>query len=205
MPLPMLTAEEAARAVKAGSVVAYPTETVYGLAVMADDEKAVAELRRVKGLKETRGISLLVADNSWIERYAQPPGDIIRRLMESYWPGPLTLVLDVKPGIFAEGVAAPDGTVGFRLTPNMEALRFISLVDRPITSTSANPSGITETCDAQEVMRHFDGKIAGILEGSCGGQKASTVVRVRGGAVDILREGPIPAADILRICGVQRA
>ncbi len=203
MTLPLLSPEEAALAVRDGQVVAYPTETVYGLAVMADDEKAVSELRRVKGLKDSRGISLLVAENSWISRYAQPPGDIVRRLMENYWPGPLTIVLDVKPGVFACGVAAPDGTIGFRLSPNMDALRFISLVGCPVTSTSANPSGVPETCDVHEVMLHFDGRIAGILAGKCGGQRASTVVRVRGDEVVVLREGPIATADILRICGVK--
>ncbi len=192
------TVEQAAREILDGGIVAYPTETCYGLAVLADDAKAVEDLRKLKGMDSQRGISVLVPDSDCMDEYVESIPQEAKSIMDEFWPGPLTLVLKAKPGIFADGIATPDGNVGFRCSSLVETAQLASRVGRPLTSTSANYSEQSEIAGLDDLFIHFDTKIAGVLSGKCRGWNPSTVVNVSDGKIEVLRQGPISYDDIMK-------
>jgi L-threonylcarbamoyladenylate synthase len=178
----------AAAHLRAGRLVAFPTETVYGLGARADDAGAVAELRRVKGRPDEKPFALLMAEPEEMERCAAP-GPAARRLAARFWPGPLTLVV-------ADGRG---GTVGLRC-PALEAAReLVRLTGVPVAAPSANLSGQPPATSAQEVLRIFGGRIAAVLDGGeVGAGVASTVVRAIGDTAEVLRPGALAEEEILR-------
>ncbi len=178
----------AAEHLRAGRLVAFPTETVYGLGARADDEEAVSELRRVKGRPEGKPFALLIADAADMERCAAP-GPAARRLAARFWPGPLTLVVPDGRG----------GQVGLRC-PALDAARELArLTGAPIAAPSANPSGRPPATSAQEALDYFDGRIAAVLDGGPARVGvASAVVRAEGDAVEVLREGALCEAEVRR-------
>ncbi len=178
----------AAEHLRAGRLVAFPTETVYGLGVRGDDEAAVAELRRVKGRPEGKPFALLVADPADMERWAAP-GPGARRLAARFWPGPLTLVVPDGRG----------GQVGLRCPALEAAQELVRLTGAPVAAPSANPSGRPPATNAREALAYFEGRIAAVLDGGPARMGvASTVVRVEGDSIDILREGALSEAEVRR-------
>jgi len=182
-------AEHLARAaehLREGRLVAFPTETVYGLGARADDGAALAELRRIKGRPRGKPFALLIAGPADLERCAAP-GPAARRLAELFWPGPLTLVVPDGGG----------GHVGLRC-PDLEAAReLVRLTGAPVAAPSANPSGRPPATSAQEVLAAFDGLIAAVLDGGPARVGvASTVVRAVGEGIEVLREGTLSEAEI---------
>jgi len=173
---------------RAGRLVAFPTETVYGLGARADDARAVAELRSIKGRPDDKPFALLIADPTDMERCAAP-GRAARRLASAFWPGPLTLVV-------ADGKG---GDVGLRC-PALEAAReLVRLCGAPVAAPSANLSGRPPARSAQEVLSVFEGRIAAVLDGGeVGAGLASTVVRAIWETVEILRPGALAEEDIMR-------
>ncbi len=185
----------AALLLRSGRLVAFPTETVYGLGARRGDEEAVERLRRVKHRAAGKPFAALISSPEDASRHGQP-GGAGARLAERFWPGPLTLVL---PGASGEqvGLRCPDCDVTRRL---------IRMVGCPVVASSANLSGRPPALCAEEVLRAFDGQIAAVLDGgraSLG--RASTVVRVLGEEVEILREGAVSEADIrAALAGTER-
>jgi len=176
----------AAAHLRAGRLVAFPTETVYGLGAGADDADAVAELRRVKGRPEGKPFALLIADPADTNRYAVP-GPAARKLAARFWPGPLTLVVPDGRG----------GEVGLRC-PALEATReLVRLTGAPIAAPSANRSGGAPARTAEEALEAFGGLIAAVLDGGPARMGvASTVVRATADAVEILREGALNEQEV---------
>lgn len=183
---------EAARLLRAGLLVAFPTETVYGLGARADDENAVGALLRVKERAPGKKLTILISDPEGWHAHAAPPAPAARALAQSFWPGPLTLV--VADGRGGEvGLRCPD----LPLTRNMLRLAAV-----PVVAPSANLSGLPPARDAAEAMAAFVGRIAAVLDGGptrLG--RASTVVRVAGGAAEILREGALSEKQIRAALG----
>jgi L-threonylcarbamoyladenylate synthase len=176
----------AAAHLRAGRLVAFPTETVYGLGARAGDERALAELRRVKGRPEEKPFALLIAEPADMERFAAP-GPAARRLAARFWPGPLTLVV-------ADGRG---GDVGLRCPALKAARELVRLSGGPVAAPSANRSGEPPARSAQEALRVFDGRIAAVLDGGpVGAGVASTVVRAMGEEVEILRPGALTEGQI---------
>jgi L-threonylcarbamoyladenylate synthase len=171
---------------RAGRIVAFPTETVYGLGARGDDAEAVAALRRIKNRPEGKKFSLLIASRQRMEEWARP-GDAARRLAERFWPGPLTLVVPDGRG----------GDVGLRC-PALDATReLLRLTGAPVAAPSANPSGEPPARDAEQVLRYFEGRIAAVLDGGpveLG--VASTVVRLLDAELEVLREGSLPVEEL---------
>jgi len=187
----------AAAHLRAGRLVAFPTETVYGLGARADDERAVARLRQVKGRPADRPFSLLIAAPEEMARWAAP-GALARRLADRFWPGPLTLVVPDGRG----------GDVGLRC-PALECTReLVRLTGAPLAAPSANLSGQPPALDARQVLGDFNGRIAAVLDGGPVRMGvASTVVRVVEQEVEVLRQGALPEAQILAAlsrCGPPR-
>ncbi len=181
---------EAAAAIRRGEIVAFPTETSYGLAVDALDMRALAALFAFKGRGAKKASALLVAD---LEMFAGLCADVparARELAATYWPGPLTLALPARPDLPAAVVY--DGFVAARVSPHTVAQALVVAVGRPITATSANPGGAAPARTAAGVVTHFSGKDFNLLDGGgTPGGPPSTLVRVHGDRIEIVRQGAI--------------
>jgi L-threonylcarbamoyladenylate synthase len=176
---------DAARWVRDGGLLAYPTETVWGLGADAGSEEAVQRLRSWKGRSERAPISILVEDAHMLEGLGFEADAAARRLMSQFWPGPLTLVLPCRRR-FASGVARDDG-----------ARRLSSEGVGPITSTSLNPSGEPAVCTRREAAVCCDDgpcapRMLDVEGAEAGGQQVSTVVDLAGGRLEVLRWGGLP-------------
>ncbi len=140
--LPQLT--EALEQLRSDGLVAYPTETVWGLAALARSTRALARLRAWKGRAEQQPISILVSGAAVLPELGFQDDERVRALIDRFWPGPLTLVLRCE-GRFAPGVARNDGAVGVRCSTHPVARQFVACVEQaglgPVTSTSLNESG----------------------------------------------------------------
>jgi len=171
--------------------VAFPTETVYGIAANADLPEAVKRLRRIKGRSPDKPFQILVAGSADAARFwgeAFPPE--AQRLMDKLWPGPLTIV-----------VAAADGrSCGFRCPAHPVALDLIKAAGVPVCATSANPSGMPDSKTADDVERYLGDEVDIILDaGECKHGKPSTVVRISGGDIEILREGALSEDELKQV------
>ena len=178
--------ERAAALLRQGRIVAFPTETVYGLGARADDAEAVEELRRVKGRPGGKPFAVLVPALEAARQHGVF-GRVAERLAAAFWPGPLTLVVPDGRG----------GDIGLRC-PDCEAtLELLRLTGFPVAAPSANVSGRPPATTADEVIESFDGQIAAVLDGGpCRLGAPSTVVRVLGEAVEVLREGALSPDEL---------
>jgi L-threonylcarbamoyladenylate synthase len=181
----------AAEALRRGEIIAYPTETFYGLAVNALDELALARLRQLKGRGE-KAISVLVLGNEMIERLCRHVPATARKLMARHWPGPLTIALPARRGVPAPLVQ--DGCVAIRESPHPTARALVEAFGGPITATSANPAGEPPAATPEAVEEAFDGRCRVLHGGTTPGGAPSTLVRVRGNRVEILRKGALEIA-----------
>ena len=191
----MVDVRAAAAAILRGEVVAYPTETFYGLAVDASDELALARLRALKGRGAEKAFSLLVSSREMLATLCLEVSATAERLMNLHWPGPLTLALPARAGLPTSIV--DDGCVAVRVSPHPLAQALVAAAGRPISATSANPAGAAPPSTAAEVAAYFAPPTCLILDGGAtpGGQP-STLARVRGESVEILRQGAVILASV---------
>lgn len=181
----------AAEAIRQGGVVAIPTETYYGLAVDPENDQAIQRLFLLKNRPQNKPILLLVSDLHQIARYAQTIPEQYESLIESYWPGPLTLVFPAKPEV-SQLLTGGTGTIGIRLTPNKTVCRIIDQLQAPVTATSANLSRHEPARSVQQVHDAFRDKLAYIVDGGPADEgPGSTVVNVINGKLYIERIGRI--------------
>jgi L-threonylcarbamoyladenylate synthase len=178
----------AAERLRAGEVVAYPTETRYGLGVRYDAPAAIARLKDVKGRGE-QPLSVLVADQRMLELVVDPSkiSERARQLMALHWPGPLTLVLPGRPEL-APSLRNADGGVGVRISPDPIAAALVRALGLPLTATSANRSGDPPAATAAEA--ELPG-VALVLDDGPRDGVPSTVAAVVGDELRILRGGGI--------------
>jgi L-threonylcarbamoyladenylate synthase len=197
--------EEIARAAQIiirGGVVAYPTETFYGLAADAGDERALQKIFQAKGREESNPLLLLIADRGWIPGLAKKTSPLAERLMLKFWPGPLTLVLEASPHL-SPILTANTGKVGLRISSHPVAQALVRAVGRPITGTSANLSGQPGISTALRVFRALGTKLDLIVDGGrTAGGPGSTVLDVSGVEPRIIREGVIPREELIPLPGV---
>ena len=188
--------KEAAALLRAGQLVAVPTETVYGLAGNGLDETAVEQIYEVKGRPQVKPLSLMVPDALAMERCCREVPPQAHALAKHFWPGPLTIVLrsrDLVPAI----VRAGGETVGLRCPDHPMTLELLRLSGIPFAAPSANPSGEPSPKTAEEVKAYFDGKIAAIVDGGpCGLGRESTILDMSQRPFRILRQGALPAEKI---------
>ena len=167
---------QAADAIRAGQLVAGPTETVYGLAGNGLDPKAVVQIYEVKGRPSVKPLSLMVHDASAMAHYCAPVPQAAYMLAEAFWPGPLTIVLRAKACV-PEIVRAGGQTVGLRCPDHPATLALIEAAQLPLAAPSANPSGAPSPKTADDVLAYFDGQIAAVIDGGpCGIGRESTLV-----------------------------
>lgn len=156
--------KEASQKIQAGELVAFPTDTVYGLGADARSEAAVQKIFQAKNRPADRPLTILLADKKSIYSYAKKISPLAERLIDHFWPGPLTLVLEAKAGL-APSVTAGLKTVGMRMPAHPLALDFIRACGFPLATPSANLSGRPSPTTADHVLADLDGKIAGVIDG----------------------------------------
>lgn len=198
---------DAVRWLREGGLLAYPTETVWGLGADATSDPAMALLRRWKGRDEGVPISILVgAAESLAGLGFEPDGDA-GRLASEFWPGPLTLVLPCR-GRFARGIARPDGAVGVRCSAHPLAAALARRVAAegigPITATSLNASGAPPARTRDEARALCDGatdapRLLDVEGAEAGGDEESTVVDLTGERPRVLRQGALPVRALGRV------
>ena len=194
--------EEAVALLKAGGLVAMPTETVYGLAADADNADAIARLYAAKGRPRFNPLIAHVAGPSMAWRLAGWP-DLAEQLAEAFWPGPLTLVLPKRPDAPIADIAnAGLDSIDLRAPRHTAAQSLIRAFDGPLVAPSANPSGGISPTTAQHVADGLGDRIDLILDGgACPVGLESTVIALLGGLPTLLRPGGLPRRQIEAITG----
>lgn len=183
--------EDAAQIIRAGGLVAVPTETVYGLAGNGLNEKAVSEIYEVKGRPAVKPLSLMVPDESAMELYCEDVPPQAHALAKRFWPGPLTIVLKAKPEI-PSIVLAGGTTVGLRCPDHPLTLSLLKICGLPLAAPSANPSGEPSPKTAEQVLGYFDGRIDAVIDGGpCGLGRESTLIDMSRTPYKILREAAL--------------
>jgi tRNA threonylcarbamoyl adenosine modification protein (Sua5/YciO/YrdC/YwlC family) len=183
---------EASEALARGEVVVVPTETVYGVAVHPGAPGALDRLYALKTRDANKPVALLAAGLDDVTRHGAVLGSTALRLAQRFWPGPLTMVLDVGG---ADG-APPASREGFRV-PGHEALCALLAATGCLRVTSANRSGRPPAHTVAEALAALGEGVGLVLDGGVCDGTPSTVVRVEGDDVSVLREGALPAAEIL--------
>ncbi len=187
---------EAAHILKEGGLVAVPTETVYGLAANGFLENAVSKIYEVKGRPENKPLSLMVKGADAIETLCEDVPKAAYILAEVFWPGPLTIVMKAKKTI-PDIVRAGGDTVGLRCPDHPQLSALLNAIDFPLAAPSANPSGEKSPVKAQDVLKYFEGKIEGIIDGGeCTLGRESTIIDLSKTPYTILREGAVSSADV---------
>lgn len=180
----------AAETLRAGGVLALPTETFYGLAVAALDVGAVRRVFELKGRPESKPLLVLVDSVAMVETVAHVTASA-RDLMKRYWPGALTLVLPARANVPAV-VTAGSGTLGVRLSPHPIALGLVELLGEPVTAPSANPNGLPPPTTAHAVLDYFSEGIDLVLDGGAtAGGEPSTVLDLTVDPPRVLRQGAV--------------
>lgn len=185
---------EAAGVLGQGGLVAFPTETFYGLGALALDSGAVGGVYRVKGRPESKPLLVLVDSVTMVKSLALEVPEFARQLMAAHWPGPLTLVFKARPDVPPE-VTARTGTIGIRMPGHPVALGLVRVVARAVTAPSANLSGGVPPTAAEGVRAQLDGMIDLILDaGETRGGEPSTIVDVSVASPRIIRRGAVAVA-----------
>ena len=186
---------DAVGALRAGRLVAFPTETFYGLGAAALTSAAVRRIIDVKGRPEGKPLLVLVDSIAMVERLAVEIPERARALMTRHWPGALTLVLAARAQVPAE-VTAGSGTVGVRLSAHPVAQALVRALGQPITAPSANPSGLPPPTTAADVLGYFPHGLELVLDGGATpGGAPSTVLDVTVEPPRVLRAGAVEIAS----------
>lgn len=191
--------QRAANALEVGGLVAYPTDTVYGVAAHGFLPEAITRLYEAKKRPRTKAIALLVSDAGDLHRVARHVPRSARQLAEHFWPGALTLIVpraeDLPPILTGGG-----GTVAVRMPDHPFALRLIATAGAPLATTSANLSGSADPITAGDVLRDLGGRIDLILDGgACPGGTPSTVLDLTTDPLVIRRVGPISREMLMEV------
>jgi L-threonylcarbamoyladenylate synthase len=195
--IPTAEIERALRILKNGGIVAFPTDTVYGLGSLAFDNAAIESIYVAKDRPIEKAIPILIADLDDIYKVADDIPDMALRFAARFWPGPLTCVVPKKP-ILPPAVSATQ-TVAVRIPDHADA-RALLRAAGPMAVTSANISGGTSPSTAQEVYDQLKGRIPLILDGGkTPGGLPSTLVDCTGEKPVILREGPLSLAELMAV------
>ncbi|MCI3921429.1 threonylcarbamoyl-AMP synthase [Paenibacillus sp. TRM 82003] len=189
---------EASVCLRTGGLVAFPTETVYGLGADARDTDAVERIFAAKGRPSDNPLIVHVATIEAAAALASRVGETERRLMERFWPGPLTVVLPAAPGAVSPRVTAGLDTVAVRLPAHPVARELIALAGVPVAAPSANRSGRPSPTRAIHVREDLNGRIAGIVDGGAAdvGLESTVAMVDEDGAVRVLRPGGVTAEQL---------
>ncbi len=191
--------KEPAEIIKQGGIVIFPTETVYGIGTNGLDSKGIEKLYKVKKRPYNKPISLLVSDIRMVNLVAKDITDLEYKLMEKFFPGPLTIILkkrDIVPDILTAG----QNTIGVRIPSGKIARKLIEYVGKPIATSSANISGKPSKTNMKNIIKEFKKQVDYFIDsGESEIGIASTVIQVIDGIPNILREGSISIEEIEKV------
>lgn len=198
-PDTMATQDEAARIVAAGGVIAYRTDTFYGLGADPLNPVAVRAIRKLKGREDSKPILLLISDEQETNRFISLRSELFDEVASRYWPGPLTLIGVARPELPIE-LTAGSGTIGVRLPADERVRAFVRACGGALTATSANISNKPPARSAVEVENYFLKGIDLIIDGGeVTVDEPSTVVDLSRGEARIIREGAVSKADLAEV------
>ena len=189
----------AVEAFRKGAIIAYPTETFYGLGADPFNEKAVSRLFLLKKRPPDKPVSIIIKDRTMLEDMVEEIPRVSEGLMKKYWPGPLSIIFRAK-GLSA-ALTAGKGKIALRISSNPIAQRLVSELSSPITATSANPSGKPPAASGADVINYFDGGIDVLIDAGelfSKTKKGSTIIDVTENKIVIIREGEIPAKELAK-------
>lgn len=196
------SATSAVNALAAGGLVAFPTDTVFGLAADPTNELAVEKLLSAKGRGNDRPPALLGADMTELLEFAvfssNAQEECVRKLAQAFWPGPLTLIVDTEAQLGWD-TSLVGGTVALRL-PAEESLRKLLAQTGPLAVTSANPTGLPPARSGSEAKEYFGDRVEVYVDGVCG-QVPSTIVDCTGAVPNVLRHGAIASDQVEQAIG----
>jgi L-threonylcarbamoyladenylate synthase len=189
---------KAADVIQSGGVVILPTETFYALSAHAGNQHAIERIFRIKRRDQANPLPLIASDTATVLKYVNHPDEGAEALMRAFWPGSLTILLTPSRQ-FSSLLSGPRGKIAVRVPPKCAAGLVAGLVGDFITATSANISGDA----APDSLASIDSRVINeadmVLDfGRTPGGKPSTLVEIEGGKVRIVRDGAIPASDILK-------
>lgn len=192
----------AAEMLRAGELVAFPTDTVYGVGALYSDNAAVERLYFAKVRPENKGIPILLAGAADLALVAGEINQLALNLAAAFWPGPLTLILPKGPAV--PPAVSQTGTIAVRAPGHPVALALIQAAGVPLATTSANLSGSPPTADPSVVCQTLGGRIAAIIDGGLApGGTPSTIVDCTVDPPKILRPGPISEDEIMKAAGLK--
>ncbi len=187
---------QALNVLRNSGIVAFPTDTVYGLGAIAFDVQGVDRLYGVKGRSHTKAIAVLLAETEQLGQVASEITTDARKLAAAFWPGPLTLILPRHPQV--PDVVSPTPTIGVRIPDHPVSLSLLAAAG-PMAVTSANLSGRDNTSTAQEVLDQLDGRVHLVIDGGrTPGGVPSTVIDCTGPELKVVRSGPIKPEQLLK-------
>lgn len=203
----------AARLVDQGKLVAFPTETVYGLACRVEND-SINELSIVKGRTPEKYYTVHIGLRSDVKKYVPRLGLRAAKLIDNFWPGPLTIVFELEEQDILQqrhkfskqvfDLLYKDNSIGLRCPDNSTASILLQLTNNPVVAPSANITGLEPAVTAEQVIDQLDGKISVVLDtGPCKYQKSSSVVKIGKGGLHVLRKGLYSDLQLLQKSTVQ--
>lgn len=186
---------------KRGGLVAFPTDTVYGLGACYNDCKAVGRVFRIKKRPKNKALPLILAEVDQIAEVAEYVPPIAWLLASRFMPGAMTLVLP-KSNAVPDIVTGGSKTVAFRVSTHPVPIALIKGAGVPIVGTSANISGQPSAVTGDEVRSQFGDEIGLVISGRCSGGRESTIIDVTGEIPRVLREGAISRQEIMKVCRI---
>ena len=193
--------EQAAAVLRAGGLLAIPTETVYGLGGNGLDPEAVSHIFQAKGRPQDNPLILHIPQADWLERYCDDIPEAAWRLAERFWPGPLTMILRRRPMV-PDVVTGGLDTVGMRCPDHPATRAILAAADVPVAAPSANTSGRPSPTTAAHVLEDMDGKIDGVVDGGpCSVGVESTIVDLTVRPPRLLRPGGVSLEQLREVLG----
>ncbi len=198
--MPVEVVEQAVDCLLEGGIIAMPTDTVYGLAADATNEEAVRRLYALKGRAPNRAIAIFIDSQRPLASLVRNLTPEIRAMLEAFWPGPLTVVMEKQGRGFAH--LASGSTIGVRIPDHSVPLTLMQELRRPVACTSANPTGEPEARNADEIAGYFGQSVDMILDaGVLPTRSPSTVIDVTETPYRVVREGAISKAQLAAVVG----
>ena len=189
--------KEALKALNNHQVIAFPTETVFGLGVFYDDQEAYELLNKVKNRREDKPYTMMVDSVSKITDYAFV-NDKYLPIIKKYMPGSLTILVNAKDNV-PSYVTHGTGVIGIRIPSNKEALELLKFVGKPLLVPSANKADQKPALTVNEVKAIFNDEIKAIIPGEISSGQPSTIIDLTGDEIKLIRKGPIPLEELNRL------
>lgn len=188
--------EEVATLLRRGKIIAFPTETVYGLAVVSNNYKSYKKLVKIKKRDPNKPFTMMISDINQIKDFVEI-NDLTKKLIEKYMPGEITLVLKKKDNkIIPNYLDLSTGFIGIRMPNKKFLLELIDRINIPLLVPSANPKDLKPALNYFEVYDYFKENIDGIVKGEIGSTLPSTVIKIDEKKLYFIREGKIKFEDI---------